>query len=225
MISTTKRANRALPIAIVSALAIIGAFISTNISSASNPITSTSTTVEVIVEYEAIPPIINDISPKHGPESGGTLITITGDHLDDVTSITVGGAECKPITIISTNEITCITSAHVPGLVDVVLKSDDGTTTSYGAYTYDPILPLPPPTGDIGAPGTGMFLLGTSGAVTCYDVIFICFIVALAIGFIIYKMCIVPRKRKKNDKGRPKSQKKITKKAASRRKSTTKRKI
>lgn len=222
MKSTTQRAFRILPIAAISAIAIlIGTFASTNISSASNPITSTSTTIEVIVESEAVPPVIDDVSPKHGPSSGGTLITFTGKDLDGITSITVGGAECKPITVVSPEEITCITSSHVPGPVDVILKSGSGTTELYNAFTYDPALPLPPSTGDdILAPSTGMLLLGSSSSITLYDIILICFLIILIIGFTIFKMCIIPKKnRKKPNKTAKNAQKSATHKKTTKRKS------
>lgn len=44
-------------------------------------------------------PVPKDVIPSKGPEAGGTLITITGEHLDtaskDDISITVGGEPCE----------------------------------------------------------------------------------------------------------------------------------
>ncbi|KAI7791770.1 plexin-B2-like [Triplophysa rosa] len=59
-------------------------------------------------------PVPKHVSPSKGPEAGGTLITITGNHLDtaskDDISITVGGEPCEVVTF--GQEITCKTGLY-----------------------------------------------------------------------------------------------------------------
>jgi sugar lactone lactonase YvrE/PKD repeat protein len=52
-------------------------------------------------------------------------------------TVTFGGAAATNITVISATQITCTTSAHAAGAVDVVVTNADGqTATSTGGYTY-----------------------------------------------------------------------------------------
>ena len=221
MKSTTMRVRRVLPIAIISILAItIGIITAVNIKSISNRASASITTVEVKVLGESIPPNITGYSPKSGPTTGGTLITFTGTNLENITEITVGGAECKPINIITPEEITCTTTAHVEGEVNIVLTSGPDTVTLPDAFEYikQPIIPIPPDTGDEGeggivAPDTGMFLLGSSDSFTYLDYILVSFIVVAILGVVLYRMCIFA-KRKRTTK--PTSKRKVVKKSKSR---------
>ncbi|KAA0720962.1 Plexin-B2 Precursor [Triplophysa tibetana] len=66
------------------------------------------------VEFTYRDPVLEKVSPMKGPAAGGTLITITGKHLDtaskDDISITVGGEPCEVVSF--GQEITCITGPY-----------------------------------------------------------------------------------------------------------------
>lgn len=86
-------------------------------------------------------PIVSDISPNSGGESGGTLVTITGENFDDNVTIEIGGADCAFETLTSENEIACITgekSVSDNTAYDVVVTNPDGDSdTLDAAFTYE----------------------------------------------------------------------------------------
>lgn len=85
---------------------------------------------------------IAGIRPTHGPETGGTLVTINGGGFTSGMSVRIGGVACTPVTILSSSELTCRTGAHKAGTVDVVVTLSTGETAKLDeAYTYDPEQP------------------------------------------------------------------------------------
>ncbi|GAB4417853.1 MAG: hypothetical protein OHK0056_26970 [Bacteriovoracaceae bacterium] len=74
------------------------------------------------------------ISPNGGTPSGGTVVTITGTGLDSSTQINLGGSSC---TVISANgtSLTCTTSAHALGVVNVNATKTTSTSTSSASIT------------------------------------------------------------------------------------------
>lgn len=219
MKSNVQSFRRALPLTIIATLSIAIGFITTHNNPLLSEASAVSTTLQVTVENEIVIPEVTGVTPDHGSSMGGTTLVITGNNLDKVTSIKVGEAECKPISIISPEEVTCVTSAHVAGKVNVVVASDSGSVLLENAFTYQPFLPLPPPTGGsesgLGAPGTGLYLFGTADSVTYNDIIFISFIVIVALGATLFLICEEKKKRNKSNKTAKKStpRKKVTKKS------------
>ena len=59
--------------------------------------------------------------------------------------VTLGGSPCINIQVLSDTELTCTTTAHLAGIVDVIVGSSLVTTTLRQSYTYT----------NIGAPNTG----------------------------------------------------------------------
>lgn len=215
MKSITMRVRRVLPAIVIAVLAVtIGILTTFNINLISERASASTTGVEVKIAGEVIwPPTVLEISPNHGSFRGGTLVVFKGSGLDQVQNIAIGGAECIPITIISPEEITCITTEHTSGPVDIVLSSDAGVLELHLAYTYDPVIPKPPETGgdeDIIAPGTGMFLLGTAEYFTLLDIVIVSFIGMAIIGISLYFLCI-PIKRKRATKKNKSTKRKKTK--------------
>ena len=92
-------------------------------------------------QYAALPPplypSIYNVSPNNGPQSGGTIVTITGANFTSVVTVKFGGTLAS-FTIDDSNTITATSPAYiVPGLVDVSASSTYGTATSHGAFTYN----------------------------------------------------------------------------------------
>ena len=85
----------------------------------------------------APPPTVSAIAPAAGPATGGTAVTVTGSAFDSNASVTLGGTPCGTATIVSATQITCTTSAHAAGDVDVTVTNGDGQTGSLsGAFIY-----------------------------------------------------------------------------------------
>ena len=83
-------------------------------------------------------PTVVAVTPARGPQSGGTRITITGTGFTAGTTVTVGGAPCRPVTVVNAKTLTCTTAAHAPGTVSVVVKfPGGGSATLPDAFTYE----------------------------------------------------------------------------------------
>lgn len=82
-------------------------------------------------------PKITDISPKEGPETGGTSVIITGTNFKEGATVTFGGAVALDIKIESINRITCTSPKNSPSVVDVTVENTDGyRDTMLRAFTY-----------------------------------------------------------------------------------------
>lgn len=153
---------------------------------------ATGSNVDISVRVEPDPlnphvPVINDIGPLSGPVSGGTILTIRGDHLDSVTTVDLGGGlECAPINYISEHEITCTMPAHPAGYVTItVISPDYGSDTKTNGFRYLG-------NGDVpGVPNTGLFRLGQH-IVTLYD-IFVLGITAVLLGSMTWWLIVGKR--------------------------------
>lgn len=84
-------------------------------------------------------PSATGIDPDHGPEAGGTVVTITGtDFTADATVSVDGGAAITPTSIDPAGtSLTYTAPPHVPGPVGVTVTTAGGTTAPL-TYTYDP---------------------------------------------------------------------------------------
>lgn len=71
-----------------------------------------------------------------GAVAGGTIVTISGDNLIDVTGVTFGGTAGTALTIIDDQTIKVTTPAHAAGAVNVVVTDPDGAATKTNGYTY-----------------------------------------------------------------------------------------
>ncbi|KAL2090927.1 hypothetical protein ACEWY4_013190 [Coilia grayii] len=98
--------------------------------------------------FTFVVPEITDVTPSYGPQVGGTMITVSGPHLDagTTTKIILDGADC-PIKSVSTvgsvSSITCISKGS-PKLEDVpiMMKIDQSqvTTTKLFSYKKNPVV-------------------------------------------------------------------------------------
>ena len=129
-----------------------------------NPDTQTDTSTSGYT-YQAVP-VITSVSPLAGNPAGGTSITITGTGFlsAGTTSIDLGGSACSSIVVNSATEITCTTTAHTAGVVDVEMTNPDTqTATSSSGYTYQarPVVSSISPLAGNPAGGTAITITGT----------------------------------------------------------------
>jgi outer membrane protein OmpA-like peptidoglycan-associated protein len=90
-----------------------------------------------------VPPIFASMTPGNGPEAGGTKVTIVGERLGDITSISWGTLTIrKPNFVVNGDgtEIT-LTAPKGTGQVDVVMRA--GAIEIPTSYVYD--APVTPP--------------------------------------------------------------------------------
>ncbi|MFZ4659657.1 MAG: IPT/TIG domain-containing protein, partial [Caldilineaceae bacterium] len=71
-------------------------------------------------------PVVTTISPNQGPAGGGAAVTIRGTNFKAGATVTLGGAACSPVQIVSSSEIRCTTPLHFPEVVDVRVTNIDG---------------------------------------------------------------------------------------------------
>ena len=123
-----------------------------------------------------VPPIVTGLSPTHGPEVGGTTVTITGSHLTGATGVLFGTTPATGVTVVNDTTITAIAPAHEDGTVDVTVTTGAGTSATAAAdrYTYDE--PAPAITGL--TPASGTLAGGTTVTITGTD-----FLGAIAVAF------------------------------------------
>ena len=79
---------------------------------------------------------VSSVTPATGLIGGGTVVTIKGLNLGDVTGVTFGGTAGTALVKKNRQELTVTTPAHAAGAVDVVVTDPQGATTKTGAFTY-----------------------------------------------------------------------------------------
>jgi hypothetical protein len=80
-------------------------------------------------------PTITSLAPDHGPDTGGTAVTITGTNVTGATAVTFGGIPAASFTVDSATQITAITPPNTPGAVDVVVTTAGGDSAPQ-TFTY-----------------------------------------------------------------------------------------
>ena len=113
-------------------------------------------------------PTISVISPSKGP--GGTAVTLTGTHFENVTAITFDGVEAVYDIVSDTQINTTSPFTDVTGLVDVVITTSGGSFTVTNGYEYDyepTVANISPsagsPSGGTSVTITGTHFLGATG--------------------------------------------------------------
>jgi IPT/TIG domain len=77
---------------------------------------------------EPAAPSITSISPRSGPVTGGTKVTIGGSELASVKSVHFGPVPASSFTITSPTSIVAVAPAHSAGSLDVTASSTAGTS-------------------------------------------------------------------------------------------------
>lgn len=98
------------------------------------------------------PAVITGIDPDHGPETGGTAITITGVGFTGATGVTIDGKPATDVVVVNDTTVTAVTPPGVvgPREVIVVLPGEDSAP---GDFTYEPVV-TPSPTATPSASGS-----------------------------------------------------------------------
>ncbi|KAI3655668.1 hypothetical protein MP638_001571, partial [Amoeboaphelidium occidentale] len=120
-------------------------------------------------EPEGLPPFPEGITPKKGPEVGGTVVTITGRHLGvskkDIIAVTIADIPCEDVQYRSQEEIQCTTGPKEGGgRGEVIVETKSGGVSSNGLifwYTYPPeVTTATPDNGPVDG-GTDVLINGT----------------------------------------------------------------
>lgn len=84
-------------------------------------------------------PVILSLSPGAGPESGGTVVTITGEGFTDATGVLFGETLAASFVVDSDSQITVTTLPHAPGVVDVFVLHPAGASEP-GVFNFTPLI-------------------------------------------------------------------------------------
>jgi hypothetical protein len=80
-------------------------------------------------------PIVMTVAPPRGPAAGGTLVTITGNHLTAASSVDFGQNVATNLNVVNDRQITVVTPAGQVGqTVKVTVSTPLGTSDS--EFTY-----------------------------------------------------------------------------------------
>jgi alpha-tubulin suppressor-like RCC1 family protein len=76
-------------------------------------------------------PTVKKVSPKKGPASGGTSVTITGVNFTGATAVKFGANNATGVTVNSDSSITCVSPAgSAKTAVDVTVTTSNGTSAT-----------------------------------------------------------------------------------------------
>jgi len=87
---------------------------------------------------QASAPAVSKMTPKNGPATGGTTVTITGTAFASVQSVKFGATAAGSYTVNSPTSITAVSPAGIAGHVYVVVTTAGGATseTAKSKFTY-----------------------------------------------------------------------------------------
>lgn len=81
--------------------------------------------------------VVTGLTPREGPLTGGTTLTLTGQGFDDEVSVVVGGSSATGLTRMGSNELRVVTPrGQQADLVDVVVYNKNGVSTQRRAFRY-----------------------------------------------------------------------------------------
>jgi hypothetical protein len=83
-----------------------------------------------------IPPEILAVSPGDGPIAGGTVVTITGAHFENLQSVLLGGAPPAIVTQEDDQTLRIVTAPASSGLKTLVVETLGGTATLPNAFEF-----------------------------------------------------------------------------------------
>ncbi len=74
------------------------------------------------------PPVVKKLSPKNGPATGGTPVTISGEGFSGASTVSFGETPAQKVTVNSATSITAISPEHALGTVDVTVTGPYGAS-------------------------------------------------------------------------------------------------
>ncbi|MBF6356046.1 IPT/TIG domain-containing protein [Nocardia higoensis] len=106
-------------------------------------------------------PVVAALDPAEGPETGGTVVTITGTGFTGAGAVTFGATPATLFTVVSDSEITAVAPAGTG--VELVTVTTVGGVSTGSPFTYvaAPVLTSLDPTAGAAAGGTTVTLTGT----------------------------------------------------------------
>jgi len=112
----------------------------------------------------AVVPSVTSVSPRSGPTSGGTRVTVTGHGFTAAKSVTFGTKAATKFTVVTDKKITAVAPAHALGTVHITITNPDGTNTlgTTDRFTYK----TPKPAVTKISPKSGSHLGGTLVTIT-----------------------------------------------------------
>ena len=139
-----------------------GGTLATNISLTSSTILLATTPSHVVGEVDVVvtnydggigtltngftynaPLMVTSILPNNASKNGGDSVTITGNGFYGNPNVKIGGTDAININVVNATTITATTPAHVAGIFDVVVTSEDeqsGTLPS--GFTFNELAPI-----------------------------------------------------------------------------------
>ena len=94
---------------------------------------------EILINADIVGvPTVAGVMPAAGPTVGGTVATITGTHLADISKVSFGGVPASSVVPVSETEARAIAPPHAAGAAAVQVTNAAGTsaTAAAGAFTY-----------------------------------------------------------------------------------------
>ena len=83
-------------------------------------------------------PALGQLSPRTGPTSGGTAVTIAGSNLTGATSVRFGSTSATSFQVTSPSTIVATSPARPVGPVSVTVTTPGGTATLDDSFAYVP---------------------------------------------------------------------------------------
>jgi formylglycine-generating enzyme required for sulfatase activity len=124
---------------------------------------------QLLNNWGTCPPSITQVAPLTGSVLGGTVLSITGGGLSEVTAVTVGGAPCTQVTVLSPTLVRATTPAGSAGEAAIRVIASTGSTLAPTPFTYvqQQVASIVPSTGSYSGGTsitiTGQYLAGTTG--------------------------------------------------------------
>lgn len=84
---------------------------------------------------------MHNVIPNQGSTNGNTLITISGQNLNGVGAVAIGGVAAQIINN-SATELQVLTPAHAAGVASIAVAAPTGTYTLANAFTYAANIPV-----------------------------------------------------------------------------------
>ena len=85
-------------------------------------------------------PVIQPLTPDHGPVTGGTAITISGTNFTPGSTVTVGGVPATDVQVFGNTQIVAVTPAGAEGPANVVVTTANGQSTPTQTFLYEEVL-------------------------------------------------------------------------------------